>query len=62
LKWGLTAHVALLNEVNKLRPQGDGWVTAYNDFCDLCAAWQHQYNAELYGEEDLEGAAAPSST
>jgi len=62
LNWGLTAHVALLNEVNKLRPQGDGWVAAYNEFFDRCAAWQHQYNAEFSNkEEDLEGAAVPSS-
>lgn len=61
LKWGLTAHVALLREVNTLRPQGDEWVAAYNEFFDRGVSWQHEYNAEFTDEEvDSDDSATPS--
>lgn len=62
LKWGLTAHVALLREVNTLRPQGGEWVAAYNEFFDRGVSWQHEYNAEFADEEeDGSGSDASSS-
>jgi hypothetical protein len=47
LKWALTAHVVLLQELNRLRPQQCEWIAAYNEFFDRGVAWQLRSNAKI---------------
>lgn len=50
LKWGLFAHLALLDEVHMLRPQGREWVDQFRLIGSEFSAWQIEYNRE-FGDE-----------
>ena len=50
LNWGLFAHLALLREVDRLRPQNRAWVRDQDELASGYETWRLAYDREFTGD------------